>query len=100
MVNRYKDRITILDDQEIEDLYGLPRFAHDERACYFSLTPEESAVAGSHRTLANRVLFIQQGQDPESIRNRGRCSGGGAACVLSGSQDPGDTASRLPAFTV
>ena len=60
MVNQYKDRITILDDQEIEDLYGLPRFAHDERVYYFSLNPEESAVADSHRTLANRVLFILQ----------------------------------------
>jgi hypothetical protein len=30
MATRYKDRITILDDAEIEELYGRPRFAHDE----------------------------------------------------------------------
>ena len=60
MVNQYSDRITILDDQEIEELYGLPQFSHDERNFYFSLTPEERTVVDSHRTLANRVLFILQ----------------------------------------
>ena len=31
MATRYKDRITILEDAEIEELYGRPRFTHDER---------------------------------------------------------------------
>ena len=31
MATRYKDRITILEDAEIEKLYGRPRFTHDER---------------------------------------------------------------------
>jgi len=31
MATRYKDRITILEDAEIEELYDIPRFTHDER---------------------------------------------------------------------
>ena len=60
MATRYKDRITILEDAEIEELYGRPRFTHDERVHYFALTPEERAVADGHYRLASRVLFILQ----------------------------------------
>jgi hypothetical protein len=52
--------ITILEDAEIEELYGRPRFTHDERVHYFALTPEERAVADGHYSLASRVLFILQ----------------------------------------
>ena len=60
MATRYKDRITILEDAEIEELYSRPRFTHDERVHYFALTPEERAVADGHYSLASRVLFILQ----------------------------------------
>ena len=60
MATRYKDRITILEDAEIEELYGRPRFTHDERVHYFALTPEERAVADGHYSMASRVLFILQ----------------------------------------
>jgi TnpA family transposase len=60
MVDRYKDRLTILEDQEIEELYGRPQFNHDDRAHFFSLSPEERALADAHYNLANRVLFILQ----------------------------------------
>src|ERR1700730_15593834 len=60
MATRYKDHITILEDAEIEELYGRPRFTHDERVHYFALTPEERAVADGHYSLASRVLFILQ----------------------------------------
>lgn len=60
MASRYTDRLKILDDQEIEELYGRPRFNHDERVHFFGLTPEERALADRHYTLANRVLFILQ----------------------------------------
>jgi hypothetical protein len=60
MATRYKDRITILEDAEIEELYGRPRFTHDERIHYFALTPEERAAANGHYSLASRVLFILQ----------------------------------------
>jgi hypothetical protein len=60
MVDRYKDRLKILEDQEIEELYGRPQFNHDDRAHFFSLSPEERALADAHYNLANRVLFILQ----------------------------------------
>ena len=31
MATRYKDRITILEDAEIEEFYGRPRFTHDSQ---------------------------------------------------------------------
>ena len=54
------DRLKILEDQEIVELYGRPRFNHDERVQFFGLTPEERAVADGHYNLASRVLFILQ----------------------------------------
>jgi hypothetical protein len=60
MGDRYKDRLKILEDQEIEELYGRPRFNHDERMYFFGLTPEERALADGHYNLASRVLFILQ----------------------------------------
>jgi hypothetical protein len=60
MATRYKDRITILEDAEIEELYGRPRLTHDERVHYFVLTPEERAVPDGHYSLASRALFILQ----------------------------------------
>jgi hypothetical protein len=48
MATRYKDPITILEDAEIEELYGRPRFTYDERFDYFALTPEERAVVDGH----------------------------------------------------
>lgn len=60
MGDRYKDRLKILEDQEIEELYGRPRFNHDERIYFFGLTPEERALADGYYNLASRVLFILQ----------------------------------------
>jgi len=60
MAVRYNDRLKILDDQEIEELYGRPRFNHDERVHFFSLIPEEHTVVDDYHTLASRVLFILQ----------------------------------------
>jgi Domain of unknown function (DUF4158) len=60
MANRYHDRLKILEDQEIEELYARPRFNHDERVHFFSLSSEERALADGHYNLVNRVLFILQ----------------------------------------
>ena len=38
-------RLSILSDDEIEDLYGLPRFTDDDRQLYFDLSPAEKAAA-------------------------------------------------------
>jgi hypothetical protein len=41
MANRYHDRLKILEDQEIEELYARPQFNHEERVNFFSLSSEE-----------------------------------------------------------
>lgn len=60
MNKRYKTRLKILEDHEIEELYGLPHFDLSEQEYYFSLTQEERGIADSHRAIENRVLFILQ----------------------------------------
>jgi hypothetical protein len=60
MANRYHDRLKILEDQEIEELYARPQFNHEERVHFFSLSSEERALADGHYNLVNRVLFILQ----------------------------------------
>ncbi|HAS51073.1 MAG TPA: hypothetical protein DCS21_04805 [Gammaproteobacteria bacterium] len=75
MSDRYKDRLKILEDREIEELYGRPQFNHEERVHFFSLTPEERAVADGHYNLASRVLFIlQAGYSKPATSRRRRCS--------------------------
>ena len=60
MTDRYAGRLTILEDQEIDELYGLPRFTPDERVHFFAPSLDERDAADRHHTLANRVLFILQ----------------------------------------
>lgn len=60
MNKQYKDRLKILEDHEIDELYGLPRFDSDEQSYYFSMTQEERDLANSHRSVENCVLFILQ----------------------------------------
>src|SRR5665647_2493645 len=47
MVQQHKGRIKILEDHEIDELYGLPRFYPDDRTYYFSLTQEERDISNS-----------------------------------------------------
>ncbi len=56
----FKGRIKILEDDEIEELYGLPRFNTEEQTYYFDLTEGEQEIAISSRTLENQILFILQ----------------------------------------
>lgn len=60
MTQQYKDRLKILEDHEIDELYGLPRFHPDQQSYYFSLTQEERDLANSHRSIETRILFILQ----------------------------------------
>ncbi len=53
-------RLNILDDHEIDDLYGLPRFTPDERQLYFTLTAAEQAICRRFRSLPSQVSFILQ----------------------------------------
>jgi hypothetical protein len=55
-------RLSILTAQEIDDLYGLPRFDEDDRLVYFDLSAaERDAVAGVHTTSAAVHLVLQLG---------------------------------------
>lgn len=53
-------RLCILGEDEIEALYGRPRFTHDERIQYFSLSPTEEAALEELHSLKSRLCFILQ----------------------------------------
>ena len=53
-------RLSILTKDEIEKLFGLPEFTHEDRLIYFSLNQAEKEVAYSHRSLRAKVNFILQ----------------------------------------
>lgn len=53
-------RLSILTKDEIEKLFGLPDFTHEDRLIYFSLNQAEKEVAYSHRSLRAKVNFILQ----------------------------------------
>ncbi len=55
-------RLAILSAQEIEDLYGRPRFTEEDRRLYFALSPRErAAVDAVHTTSAAVHLTLQLG---------------------------------------
>lgn len=51
-------RLSILSDDEITDLYDLPRFTEEERQLYFDLSPTEKAAAGTIRTASVAAHLI------------------------------------------
>ena len=53
-------RLKILGDDEIEALYGLPRFSDDERLEYFALSPTEKAALDQLHSIKSRIYFILQ----------------------------------------
>lgn len=55
-------RLSILTAQEIDDLYGLPRFTEDDRRLYFDISPaERKLVDGVHTASAAIHLVLQLG---------------------------------------
>lgn len=56
----FANRIKILDINEIEELYGLPKFSKEEQEFYFSIDDKEREVAYSHRWLISQMFFILQ----------------------------------------
>lgn len=50
----------ILSDDEIEALYGQPRFTPEERSEYFALSPEEKATQGQLHSVKSQTFFILQ----------------------------------------
>lgn len=56
----FTERITILSDDEIQDLYSIPMFSQEERSLYFAMDAQELNLALSHRSLTNRLFFVLQ----------------------------------------
>src|SRR5713101_6759646 len=53
-------RLSILGEDEIEALYGLPRFTPDERQEYFALSPTDLAALAPLHSLKSRLYGILQ----------------------------------------
>jgi Domain of unknown function (DUF4158) len=53
-------RLIILSRDEIEALYGRPRFTQEERGEYFSLTPAETGALEQLRFINAKIYFILQ----------------------------------------
>jgi len=53
-------RLRILSDDEIDAIYGIPCFTHEERIEYFSLSPSEKAALDQLRSIKSRIYFILQ----------------------------------------
>jgi len=53
-------RLSILTAQEIDDLYGLPRFSEDDRLLYFDLSPTERELVDGVFTLSVAVHLVLQ----------------------------------------
>ena len=53
-------RLTVLEGDEVEALYGRPCFTHEECVQYFALSPKEKASLDQLHSLKSRVYFILQ----------------------------------------
>jgi hypothetical protein len=63
-------RLCILGEDEIEALYGRPRFTHDERIQYFSLSPTEKAALEALHPLAEYLFQLRKIQRlPKLLRS-------------------------------
>ncbi len=56
-------RPSILTDQEIDDLYGLPRLTDEDRGLYFELSMAERKVTGSIRTASVALRSLTEDMD-------------------------------------
>lgn len=53
-------RLRILGEDEIDALYGLPRFSDKERPEYFSISPAEKRALDQLHSIKSRICFILQ----------------------------------------
>lgn len=53
-------RLRILGEDEINTLYGLPRFSDEERLEYFSLSPTEKKALDQLHSMKSRLSFTLQ----------------------------------------
>lgn len=59
-MNTAQKRLRILGDDEIEAIYGRPRFTHEERWQYFSLSQPEKELLTELRSVKSQTYFILQ----------------------------------------
>jgi len=59
-INKTPRRLRILGDDEIEALYGIPRFTPEERLEYFSLSSTELASLEELHSIKSRIYYILQ----------------------------------------
>jgi hypothetical protein len=53
-------RLSILSAQEVDELYGLPRFTEDDRRLYFDLGPAEHELVAGVFTFSVAVHLVLQ----------------------------------------
>ena len=53
-------RLKILSGDEIDALYGRPRFTHDERVEHFALSPTETTALERLHSIKSTIFFILQ----------------------------------------
>jgi hypothetical protein len=53
-------RLTILNEEEIDRLYGIPRFTQEARAEYFALSAFEKTVLEQFHSLKSKLFFVLQ----------------------------------------
>ena len=53
-------RLRILGEDEVEAVYGLPRFTDEERPLFFVLSPTEEAELGQFHSIKSRIYWILQ----------------------------------------
>jgi hypothetical protein len=59
-IDTAQERLRILGDDEREDLYGRPRFTHEERVQYFALSATEEAALEHLHSIKSQTYFILQ----------------------------------------
>ncbi len=53
-------RLSILNKDEIKDLFNLPRFNNEERESFFSLDPNETLIFENLRNTNSKLLYLMQ----------------------------------------
>ena len=59
-IHTTQERLRLLGDDEIEVLYGRPRFTNEERIEYFALSPTEQATLAQLHSIKSQSCFILQ----------------------------------------
>lgn len=59
-MNERTRRLHILNEEEVVELFGLPRFDDEQQLVYFSLSAQEALLLSSLQSVKSRCLFILQ----------------------------------------